>query len=115
MARPTNAQMRINKLIQITSNKLEKQGFADIPTPTLLTNAVTLALKSTGSGAMLDSMLKELKERMENPTEDIPSSTYLSALVNLLTKGADERDDKDKSLSELQSLENSTAGKVKRY
>jgi hypothetical protein len=115
MARPTNSQRRINKLIQLTSTQLEKLGFADIPSPVLLSNAVTLALKSSGSGTMLDSMLEELKNRMEGGGDDIPSTAFLSALVNLLTKGADERDDKDKSLAELQSLESPLAGKVKRY
>jgi hypothetical protein len=115
MARPTNSQRRINKLIQLTSIELERLGFADIPTPVLLSNAVTLALKSSGSGTMLDSILEELETRMDGGGDDIPSTAYLSALVNLLTKGADERDDKDKSLAELQSLEAPPDGKVKRY
>lgn len=100
MGRPTNAQVRINKLIEITTTELKKAGMREIPTAVLLSNAVTLALKTKGSCEVLDDIITELETRRDT-MDEIPSPSYLSALVSLLTKGEDNREDKDKSLQEL--------------
>jgi hypothetical protein len=112
MGRPSNAQIRINRLIEITSSELKKMGLKDIATPALLNNAVTLALKTKGNCETLDDIITELETRRET-IDDIPSASYLSALVSLLTKGEDSRDDSEKSLQELLGTE-AIVGKVKR-
>jgi hypothetical protein len=100
MGRQTNFQIRINRLINLTHSELKKTGLLDVPTPVLLNNAVTLALKTKGNSDVIDELITEL-ERRRDTIDDVPSSSYLSALVQLLTKGDDGRDEKDKSLQEL--------------
>lgn len=104
MARPTNAQLRINKLIDITSSELKRAGLTDIPTPVLLSNSVTLALKTKSSCEVLDLMIGELEKRRET-IDDVPAGSYLTALVSLLTRGEDNREDRDKTLGELLGTE----------
>jgi hypothetical protein len=104
--------MRINRLIEITSSELKTAGFKDIPTPILLSNAVTLALKTKGNCEILDLMIKELQARRET-IDDVPASSYLTALVSLLIKGEDSREEKDKSLGELLGTDQ-IVGTVKR-
>lgn len=111
MARPTNAQIRINRLIDITSSELKNIGLKDISTSILLNNAITLSLKTKGNCDILDDLIKELQERRET-IDDISPEAYLTGLVSLLTKGADQRNDSEKSLQEL--MGDPGVGKIRR-